>query len=529
MCLILKYSHPKKTIIKNTEQIRLYPDQIKVNGDKISFVTTNTINRQKSVYFGQLRSHDQKWMLQNYSRAINLSLSAKLSRFKNPTNVNEFDIKKYYHYQGINQLVQISELHMQPNDRSISVSDLPHILRTGLLLRTAGLPVELRRYCLALIIGFRDSDFYQAMIGSSKLGLMHVFSVSGMHVYYFLILLDKILLLIKLPNKLRIAIEVGSLIVYFQFAGGSPGLFRAVVMAVIGLLSQAFKFKVSNIDCWSLTLIMQLFVLPQAVYLLSVQLSYSLALGIIVTANWRMISKTVMLNAISFPIIIYNFYEWHLLSIAATVIFLPILTSVIFPMVVLICIVGNGIFITTTCEWFIKLFNELINQVGELPGMVVFGKPPLWLIILELVLTYYLAVNGIANSKRAIMIIVSLYLGAFSWLHFPLTGEVTMIDVGQGDSFLIRQPFNRHVTLIDTGGKVHFKEQVWQRETQNYQADRLGINFLKVLELVGLMKYVLVIKMQIIVATCRHILIKCKLIVLSSLGVWIKIRALLNG
>ncbi|WP_268913833.1 ComEC/Rec2 family competence protein [Lentilactobacillus sp. SPB1-3] len=64
-------------------------------------------------------------------------------------------------------------------------------------------------------------------------------------------------------------------------------------------------------------------------------------------------------------------------------------------------------------------------------------------------------------------------------IHFPVSGEVTMIDVGQGDSFLIRQPFNRHITLIDTGGKIHFNQQSWQRGCKKYQADRLGINYLK--------------------------------------------------
>lgn len=54
-----------------------------------------------------------------------------------------------------------------------------------------------------------------------------------------------------------------------------------------------------------------------------------------------------------------------------------------------------------------------------------------------------------------------------------------MFDIGQGDSFLIREPFNRSVTLIDTGGKVQFASEAWQRGTQKYQAKRLSINYLK--------------------------------------------------
>ncbi|WP_304607971.1 ComEC/Rec2 family competence protein [Lentilactobacillus rapi] len=54
-----------------------------------------------------------------------------------------------------------------------------------------------------------------------------------------------------------------------------------------------------------------------------------------------------------------------------------------------------------------------------------------------------------------------------------------MFDIGQGDSFLVRTPMNRSVTLIDTGGKVDFSTQSWQRGVKNYQAKRLSINYLK--------------------------------------------------
>ncbi|MFR0771926.1 MAG: hypothetical protein ACLSH6_09310 [Limosilactobacillus pontis] len=36
-------------------------------------------------------------------------------------------------------------------------------------------------------------------------------------------------------------------------------------------------------------------------------------------------------------------------------------------------------------------------------------------------------------------------------IHLPLNGEVTFVDIGQGDCILIREPFNRRVMMIDTG------------------------------------------------------------------------------
>lgn len=40
-----------------------------------------------------------------------------------------------------------------------------------------------------------------------------------------------------------------------------------------------------------------------------------------------------------------------------------------------------------------------------------------------------------------------------------------MLDVGQGDSIVIKQPFNNKVTMIDTGGSVKWgKEEAWQQQ-----------------------------------------------------------------
>ncbi len=52
--------------------------------------------------------------------------------------------------------------------------------------------------------------------------------------------------------------------------------------------------------------------------------------------------------------------------------------------------------------------------------------------------------------------LVGTYVSLFCLIHFPLKGQVSFIDVGQGDSILITTPFNRKTYLIDTGGKLNF-------------------------------------------------------------------------
>jgi competence protein ComEC len=37
-------------------------------------------------------------------------------------------------------------------------------------------------------------------------------------------------------------------------------------------------------------------------------------------------------------------------------------------------------------------------------------------------------------------------------INFNLLGNVTVLDVGQGDAILVQVPFNQGTMLIDTGG-----------------------------------------------------------------------------
>ncbi|GFZ26933.1 hypothetical protein LCB40_08130 [Lactobacillus corticis] len=60
------------------------------------------------------------------------------------------------------------------------------------------------------------------------------------------------------------------------------------------------------------------------------------------------------------------------------------------------------------------------------------------------------------QRKKLWSLIVVCYLAFYLWIHFPPYGQVTLIDVGQGDSILITTPFIRKSYLIDVGGKVNF-------------------------------------------------------------------------
>ena len=61
-------------------------------------------------------------------------------------------------------------------------------------------------------------------------------------------------------------------------------------------------------------------------------------------------------------------------------------------------------------------------------------------------------INVKQRIHHEVLLLVSLMIMLYFKPYYQIYGQVVMIDVGQGDSFLIQQPFNRGNILIDTGG-----------------------------------------------------------------------------
>lgn len=83
----------------------------------------------------------------------------------------------------------------------------------------------------------------------------------------------------------------------------------------------------------------------------------------------------------------------------------------------------------------------------------------------------------IADKKMAIFL-VSLVVLLFFQIKHPLENEVTVVDIGQGDSIFVRD-VKGHTLLIDVGGKVSFSEKnAWQERLTDSNAERTLIPYL---------------------------------------------------
>ena len=307
-------------------------------------------------------------------------------------------------------------------------------------------------YLYAFILGDKDyiDDDVKSSISSN--GISHLLCVSGMHVTILSIGLLWILNHIH-KNKFNEIIVIIFIYFYAFLINFSPSIMRVFYMYVIGYINKIFKL---NIDMKYVVIYLFLFNIllnPYAIYDIGFLFSYIITYFIIkyqsiIKRCNNYISKLFMVSLISFmasvPILIYNFNEINLLSPFINIIFVPLITFIIFPLSIISFIVPNDIFMVTT-----NLFEQLSLFFENYKLSIIIPHISIYIFILYYILIIFIL--NMINKRRYGYFFIFLILLILHSNIFNLNNEVHILDVGQGDSSIIRYKFNK-VVLIDTGG-----------------------------------------------------------------------------
>lgn len=455
------------------QSLVVMPDQIRVNGNLVTLTGKCSDGQREIVNWRCRTKKEQQWWL-HIRQPLQLTAWGQLQPVTLATNFAQFDLRTYYRERGICNQLRARQLAVRPR-AVLGPLDLCHCLRAWLHGYFRILPKPLSQYCDRLLIGFStpNEDWQQAV---RQLGIIHLFCISGMHVVLAIELLRRLLTRLYVTKESIDWLLVLFLPAYLIIGGGAVSLVRAVIMAECHLLGR--HFKLTGIDIWSLSLILGLVHDPLLLMSMGGQLSYllSLMLYYVKEGGWQ---QSVQLSLLSLPAILHGAFEFHILSLFASYIAIPVFAVLIFPGTIIAALTyrwwpcfGDSF------NWALLQFHHCLIALAHLPGEICFGRPSGPLTILLLVLTL-LVVDSPASRKRWLALL-SAYLLIFVSIHVPLNGEITFVDIGQGDSIIIRTPLNRKVIMIDTGGRLSFRQGRWARvKAGRSRAETCSINYLK--------------------------------------------------
>ncbi|WP_267901957.1 ComEC/Rec2 family competence protein [Companilactobacillus bobalius] len=285
-----------------------------------------------------------------------------------------------------------------------------------------------------------DKDFLKIL---SVLGIIHLFSLSGLHVLLILTLIRKLTSFLKIPLELIDTLMLFLLPSYGILVGSKSGIWRAVVLAMVGIVFKKLGWSLSSLDIFSVTLLICLFVDPLAITTMGGQLSFLLAFAIMyLYKNTKFICATLKMNLVSLPIICFYTYQLNLLTLLVNLIFIPLFTYVILPLTFISALSVKLKIWNNVNDLFEGMYGFLDYFSNGAQFILVTGKLAILSVILLVIISlFYIESKSILNKYLYQYLIV--FAACIMINKFPLSGSVNIIDVGQGDSILVTTPLIR--------------------------------------------------------------------------------------
>ncbi|MGM9945550.1 MAG: DNA internalization-related competence protein ComEC/Rec2 [Lysinibacillus sp.] len=347
-------------------------------------------------------------------------------------------------------------------------------------------PASLAAEAEALIIGIQDQVDAEITRAYQKLGITHLFAISGLHVALISWMFFQGLLRLRVRRELATLVLIVILPIYALLAGGAPSVWRAVSVVEFVMLARYFNWRIPIDDALAISFIVFVLLQPGAVYQVGFQLSYLATVSLIYSGpilakarTWWMqgFLMTFVCQLLTYPILLLHFYELSLSSFLANVIFVPLFSFVILPINIVLLLISfiPGPF----ANWLFALYEpartfltEVILFLQSVPyQMWVPGKPSVvWMIVLYAsVFTTFICLTKGTRYWRIVVVLLTPAL-LFQLSHYvERDATISFINVGQGDCILIELPHRQGVYMIDTGGLLRFRQEAWKERQNVYE------------------------------------------------------------
>lgn len=395
--------------------------------------------------------------------------------FKAPSDntvFNLFNYRKYLLSKGIREISNNSKIKLISKNKSILYTLKNMIIKHIEKYKT-------KNYLKAFVMG--DTSGFEKDIKESykNIGISHLLAISGMHVGVFLVILSFLLKRFKYKDIIIFLF----LLLFLFITNFTESLMRCTLFILLNYLNKKLNLNISNIYIIILTACTLLIINPYLMYsvgfLFSVIITFFIILSSKYLENKKYFKKTFIMSVICFlasiPILAYYFFSVNLLTPIFNLLFVPLVSIIIFPLALITFIfpVFDSIYL-----FFISIFEYLVVLFDKIKILsFVVAKPSIYIVILYYVFLYL----TIKVNKKYILIFMIILLLNINAKIFILNPEIVFMDVGQGDSTIIMLPRGKTI-MIDTGGTFMSNYLVVENKTIPYLHSR-GISKIDLLVL----------------------------------------------
>lgn len=459
------------------DYVQVIPDTIRINGDSLSF-RGKEANRLYQVFY-RLQSKEEQAYFKQLGDSVVLSIEGMVTEAEGQRNFNGFDYQEYLETQGIYKQVSIKNIRGINRVRGgVTLLDkLSEMRRKAIVYIQNHFPSPMRHYMTGLLLGYLDQDFSQMQTIYSNLGIIHLFALSGMQVSFFVDKFRWFCLRLGIRKETVDLLQLPLFFLYAALTGFTPSVIRS-------LLQKLFTSQgISGLDNLGLTALISFLLVPNFLLTAGGVLSFAYAF-ILALANFehlsgvrKVLAETVVVSIGILPLLAYYFSSFQPVSMVLTIFLSLIFDFFLLPLVSLVFILSPLVRLEVFNYLFIGL-EALIQAIDQVVGFpVVLGQPsPVVLVGLFALLGFSYDLRQKRKMAFCLLLCSCLLLLV---TKRPLTNELTMVDVGQGDSLFLRDIRGRTI-LIDLGGRLDFGTRgTWQERQTDSNASRTLIPYLR--------------------------------------------------
>lgn len=353
-----------------------------------------------------------------------LFIPADFSELTPPANPNQFSAKDFFKYQNIfhasflkNDLFILEKSQSHFNFKKLALHT-----RSFFIHQIFSMPLsdEAKTIIAALVLGYDDEIDKEVILDFAETGVMHILSVSGLHIGVVFLILQNLLVFLNKDRKkqyLKLFILISFLWFYAYLTGFSTSVVRAALMFSLISLGTTFKLNNNIFNILAFSAFMLLVFNPGYLVNVGFQLSYSALAGILLIQPlfdkiWQPENKVVYFlystatvstaaTLGTLPLNLYYYHQFPLYFIPSNILAIPLSTVCIY--------LGFLLLIFLPFDFIVLFLSKLTNLVIRILNYS----------LSEMAAWPYSNIQPITFSKAEILFLYIAIIFTLVFIYFP--------------------------------------------------------------------------------------------------------------